>query len=824
MARAALNTDGMDDDPRLAALAARIAAGEAIDAATLAPELRNDPRVRRLLRFAGVAAVLAENAILRPQAAGAPDSIGPWRLVRHLGSGGMGEVWLGERRDGTVEQKVAIKRVRGANPAFAERLRAERRILARLSHPRIARFIDAGVDGGGAPWLAMEYVEGVPLSEWCDQARPTLPDRLAVFRAICDAVAHAHAQLVVHRDLKPGNVLIDADGRPRLLDFGVAKLLDETADANTTAALTPAYAAPEQLTGGVVSTATDVYALGLLLFRMLAGTLPPTRADASVAQVLAHLHDEETQQPSRAARNAPAPLPYAADALAGDLDAIVSKAIRAAPEARYASVADLAADIDRHLAARPVRARAPTRWYRAGRFVRRNPLPLALGSLAALALVAVAVVSLLGFRRAEALRLDAEAALARANAANAFIGDLFERAGPAGLGPRATLRDLLDSAPALLDARSTMRGTDRAHLLELLAGIEGGMGNDEAAARLATEAARLLAEAMPGSEQALRLQAEALRVRALVGDARESVREGLALLAQVEATAHPPALRAFVLACLAEAEFRAHRIASEPGGAARIAARLAQALEVPGLLPPRNEAEALRRWAALELEAGNSDAAAALAARAVAVAESGLGRSHPIAAIARRGLGWMYAEHGDGARAEALFRDNLALYVERVGRGSLMAADDLLGLAQALLVQSKPLDALPVAREAHDAAQAQAVPDGRLVVDSALVLAEALQGTGAHAEADALLEDTRARIASTRGTRNRPYWLATRQLALVRIARGDLQAARPLLAACATEGALSLGAEVPLVRQCVEKLAQIAAPPDAPSPAPTLIR
>jgi len=459
VARAALNTDGMDDDPRLAALAARIAAGEAIDAATLAPELRNDPRVRRLLRFAGVAAVLAENAILRPQAAGAPDSIGPWRLVRHLGSGGMGEVWLGERRDGTVEQKVAIKRVRGANPAFAERLRAERRILARLSHPRIARFIDAGVDGGGAPWLAMEYVEGVPLSEWCDQARPTLPDRLAVFRAICDAVAHAHAQLVVHRDLKPGNVLIDADGRPRLLDFGVAKLLDETADANTTAALTPAYAAPEQLTGGVVSTATDVYALGLLLFRMLAGTLPPTRADASVAQVLAHLHDEETQQPSRAARNAPAPLPYAADALAGDLDAIVSKAIRAAPEARYASVADLAADIDRHLAARPVRARAPTRWYRAGRFVRRNPLPLALGSLAALALVAVAVVSLLGFRRAEALRLDAEAALARANAANAFIGDLFERAGPAGLGPRATLRDLLDSAPALLDARSTMRGT-----------------------------------------------------------------------------------------------------------------------------------------------------------------------------------------------------------------------------------------------------------------------------------------------------------------------------------------------------------------------------
>jgi hypothetical protein len=805
----------MSDDPRIAQLAARIAAGESIDPAALPPDLREDPGARRLLRFAAVAATLSDNATRGPAAARAPDpaTIGPWRLVRHLGSGGMGEVWLGERGDGTVEQRVAIKRVRGANPAFAGRLRAERRILARLSHPNIARFIDAGVDADGAPWLALEYVEGVPLATWCDEARPPLAARLAAFRAICDAVAHAHGLLVVHRDLKPGNVLIDAGGAPRLLDFGVAKLLDETAGEHTTAAMTPAYAAPEQLTGGAVSTATDVYALGLLLFRMLAGTLPPTRAGAGVAQVLARLHDEETQRPSLAARTLAHGLPYQPQVLEGDLDAIVSRAIRAAPEARYASVAELAADIDRHRTARPVHARTPTRWYRASRFVRRNPLPLALGTLAALALVAVAVVSQLGFRRAEALRLEAEAALARANAANAFLGDLFERAGPEGLGPQATLRDLLDQAPALLDARSVLGGADRAHLLELLAGIEGGMGNDAAAARLAGDAARLVAQAAPGSDDALRLQADALRLRAVAGDAVAAAREGAALLAQVTAGAHPPALRAHVLACLAEAEFRAYRIAADPGSATRIVERLSQALAAPGLLPPRMEAEALRRWAALEVEAGRSDAAVALALRAVSVAESGLGREHPVAANARRGLAWILIERGDGARAEALFRGNLALYETRVGRGSLMATDDLLGLAQALLAQSRPDAALPVAAEAHAAAQAQAPAGSRLAVDGGLVFAEALQATGAHAAADALLESTRAQIAAARGTRNRPYWLATRQQGLARLERGDPQAARALLHACATEGALALGADNPLVRHCAEKLAGL--PPAA---------
>jgi tetratricopeptide (TPR) repeat protein len=434
------------DDPVLAALAARIAAGESIDADALPEPLRQREDVQRLLRFARVVDALASNADATPPDAPpsdapppAPARIGVWRLVRPLGAGGMGEVWLGERDDGTVEHRVALKRVRGTSPMFAARLQEERRILARLEHPNIARFIDAGVGADGEPWLALEYVDGEPLHRWCERERPSLRARLQLFLKICDAVGHAHRRLVVHRDLKPGNVLVDRAGEPRLLDFGIAKLLDAERDHTTQLAITPAYAAPEQLRGEEVSTVTDVYALGLLLFRLLAGALPETRRDASLAAVLVQLDREETQRPSRA--HAGAALPYPPAALAGDLDAIVSKAIRALPEARYASAHALREDVQRHLDARPVLARALTRRYLLARFVRRNRLAAALGLAAVLALLLGTVVATWQARRAEdaaaaqareAARADREAQAARAQAqratrASQFVLSVFQQ-------------------------------------------------------------------------------------------------------------------------------------------------------------------------------------------------------------------------------------------------------------------------------------------------------------------------------------------------------------------------------------------------------------
>jgi serine/threonine-protein kinase len=526
--------------PILESLAARIAAGETIDPASVPAELAAQPSVQKLLRFAKVAQSFAGNAGSKPAEPVAPDRIGPWKLLRLLGSGGMGDVWLGERADGTVEHRVAIKRVRGASAAFAQRLEAERRILAKLSHPNIARFIDAGVDQTGAPWLALEYIDGETLNAWCDRVRPTLAERLRLFLAICAAVEHAHRHLVVHRDLKPANVLVDAAGVPHLLDFGVAKLLDGSGGELTAAALTPAYAAPEQLRGGEVSTGTDVYALGLLLFRLLAGELPPTRRDAGVAQVLARLDEEETQQPSATARSRPEQLPYAPALLEGDLDAIVSKAIRALPEARYGSVAELAADLRRHLESRPVSARPPTRAYLFGRWVRRNALGVGLGTAAMVALIAGTGVALW---QAERARASAE----RAQLSQSFMVTMFAEQDPlqraqAARDPLVLVREGIERSERELGGDPALRRTILLDLVRLETSLGGFV---ESISRLI---------ALEAEFEAARLWVDLARTRALRGraqtqtgdlaSAKAAFARALPVLKHELGEAHPEALAA----------------------------------------------------------------------------------------------------------------------------------------------------------------------------------------------------------------------------------------------------------------------------------------
>ena len=494
-----------DADPMLESLAARLAAGEMIDPASIPERLRDHPDLVRLLALARVMGQLDANlaslddgsAETAASASAAPDRLGPFRLVRVLGTGGMGEVWLGERADGEVEQRVAVKRVRGGDARFGERLREERRILARLEHPNIARFIDAGVDAAGTPWLALEYVDGVPVTDWCQQRNLDLPARLRLFAKVCAAVEHAHRHLVVHRDLKPSNILVNADGEPKLLDFGIAKLVDGSLTESTQTALTPAYAAPEQLRGGAISTATDVYALGLVLFRLIAGNLPETRTGENLAQVLSRLDDEETERPSRRAARGGRPLPYPAGALAGDLDAIVAQALRSDPARRYGSAAALAEDLERHLDARPVLAREPTRWYRAGRFVRRHRMAVAFASLAAAALVAGTAIALDQARRANlaAARADAEAtaartALERAERGQRFLADLFASASPeTNQGRMPTARDLIADGERRLRT-GALPDADRADLAVTIAESWNALGEPDRATTALREAAR----------------------------------------------------------------------------------------------------------------------------------------------------------------------------------------------------------------------------------------------------------------------------------------------------------------------------------------------
>ena len=459
-----------------------------------------------------------------------PERVGPWRLVERVGRGGMGEVWRAERADGAFEQTAAVKLVRpGLADDVAGRFRAERQILAGLDHANVARLLGGGRADDGRPWLAMEFVEGEPLTAYCDRRRLGINERLALFGTVCDAVAYAHRSLVVHRDLKPSNVLVADDGAVKLLDFGIAKLLDADADEPATRTgrmlLTPEYAAPEQVTGGPITTATDVYALGALLYELLTGRRAVRVNGRGAAAVERAVLEAEPTRPSDAVTTSaptggrvPPTRPASSDGpagddetaplrsttterlrrrLRGDLDRIVMKALRKEPDRRYESAAALGADVRRHLDGLPVEARPDTAGYRVGKFVRRHRAGVAAGALALLAVVGGAGVAV--WQAAEA-----RAAQAEAEAAAAFVLDLVRSPDPwadteDALGPDATLVDFFDAAVRQSRDRLAGRPALRADLLHSVAEVFGRLG-DHGRSRAAAQEALALRDSLFGRE------------------------------------------------------------------------------------------------------------------------------------------------------------------------------------------------------------------------------------------------------------------------------------------------------------------------------------
>ena len=348
----------------------------------LAPELRAE--LESLLQFdssehAGLTTSVsgAANNILHSVAAGEGPQCGPYRLLRLLGSGGMGSVYLAERTDDEIQLTVAIKLLRAEEhrSVWRDRFLKERQLLASLHHPSIVQLIDAGHTDGGRPYLVMEYVDGKPIDEYA--AALDLRGRLALFLRVCDGVAFAHTHLIIHRDLKPSNILVDAGGQPKVLDFGIAKLLDETGDPTQTAErlLTPNYASPEQIRGAAQTTATDVYSLGAVLYKLVTGR-SPHESDAHTSQAIEIVAGtKRIAAPSRITPGLPA-----------DLDFILGKALRNEPEERYPSVEALAGDIRAFLESKPVQARAGDTWYHVRKFLRRNWLPLTAAALIVVAL------------------------------------------------------------------------------------------------------------------------------------------------------------------------------------------------------------------------------------------------------------------------------------------------------------------------------------------------------------------------------------------------------------------------------------------------------
>lgn len=424
-----------------------------------------------------------EQAVARVAlAAAAGRRVGAWRLVEEIGHGGMGVVYRAERADGQFEQRAAIKLLRFGltQDDLVRRFLTEREILASLQHPHIARVLDGGVTDDGTPWFAMEYVEGVPITEHCERRGLSIDECLELFERVCRVVQHAHNRLIIHRDLKPSNIFVGGDGTPHLLDFGLAKVLeDPAADVTSTHPgrrwLTLEYASPEQVRGEPLTTSSDTYQLGLILYELLAGRRPYTVKGLSPGEAESVICEREPSRPSTAAatvdRADKSPrlvLPRKLlRRLRGDLDTIVMKALHKDPDRRYASAEALADDIRRHLTGRLIHARPDTIGYRTRKFVARHRWAVGAAGLVFLSLVGGLAGTLSQARRATENARDALDAQRRAEEVTAFLVGLFEANDPSvAQGDTITARELLERGVAQAEEM-----TDRPELQATLFGV-----------------------------------------------------------------------------------------------------------------------------------------------------------------------------------------------------------------------------------------------------------------------------------------------------------------------------------------------------------------
>ncbi|MFN0152381.1 MAG: tetratricopeptide repeat protein [bacterium] len=582
------------------------------------------------------------------------DPIGAYRIIREIASGGMGRVYLAARADEQFEKQVAIKVVTAsfAEPRALFRFRRERQILAALEHPNIARLLDGGVSAEGYPFLVMEFVDGVAITEYCKAARPSVKERLTIFLDVCRAVEYAHARLVAHRDLKPGNILVTPGGVPMLLDFGIAKLLSgddhELSAAGATLTqhadrlFTPAYASPEQVRGQATTTATDVYSLGVILYEMLAGA-PPYRVSAVRPGEMERLICEiDPPRPSETNRQ-----------LRGDLDRIVLHALQKDPARRYLSVEQFASDIRRHLDGYPVVAR-PDGWtYRTGKFAHRHWRSLLAGAAIVVTLL-VSAVSL--WRAAESTARERD----RASVMAGFLVDIFRIADPSeSRGNTVTAREILDQARDRITADAKMDPAQRADLMDTMGMVYRALG--------------LYADAKPLVAKALDLRRE------VYGETHESVAaslDNLASVAQEEgdlATAETLFCRALESRerILGESHPLTNDSATNLGVLLHQQARyqesealLRRALAARQAQEPRDDArlaEALSNLASSREEQGDYSEAERLHREALAVKVAVLGEDHPGTATTINNLAFLVENRGEYREAEALYRRAVAI-------------------------------------------------------------------------------------------------------------------------------------------------------------------
>ena len=657
---------------------------------------------------------LSEPLIPPLSALRAGGEVGPYRLERLLGEGGMGQVWLAARADGLYQRRVALKLLR---PGLADsnlrlRFSRERQILARLAHPHIARLLDAGISSDGLPYLALEYVEGEPITDYCRNHQLPLEQRLRMFHQICDAVSHAHANLIVHRDLKPSNILVTPSGDVRLLDFGIAKLLDSEAPMveqtrTGVRAFTLHYAAPEQVRGEPVTTMTDVYALGVVLFELLTDTKPYRLKRQTDAEWEEAILAADPQRPShtmlRRAEDAGADvhaLRRHARMLSGDLDNIVLKTLSKRPEHRYPSVEALALDLSRYEAGRPVQARPQNLGYRFGKYLRRHRWALATGTL-----VAVVLTAALAIVAWQARQAVAEAG--RAQAMQDFMVGVFESARGTPEGQALDLRGLLDDSLDRGNRELALQPRARAELLGVIARLRIGLGDYREALVLLNRQAGIL-DTAPDVPVSLQLESLTQRGQALrlLGESRQCIglMQPALATARREQAQLPPQVSEFYSQLgrcrrdngerqgarqLFERSLTLRRDDRDDVGTvenlidlANLQADAGQSgAALQGYQQARNQlqqkvgarhalmVEIGSRMASLQQGLEQTDAAERSASQAFTLALEVYGAQHPATLSLRRQLAGLHIEQGRYALADRELREAIALQQQRVQGG-----------------------------------------------------------------------------------------------------------------------------------------------------------
>lgn len=669
----------------------------------------------------------------RPVSKAAPvRQLGPWRLLRCLGRGGMGEVWLAERSDGRFEQQVAIKLLHRQGAEEDARFLREQRLLARLEHPGIARLLDAGTLADGQPYMVMEFVDGSPLLAHASAL--SLEARLELFLEICEAVAFAHRHLVIHRDLKPENILVRRDGRIALLDFGIARRLDAAGNQTRDLRLTPRYAAPEQLAGEAQTTLTDVYALGLLLHELLSGRSPWGELVGNGP--LALLQRARRGPPEAPSAGTP---PALARRLRGDLDAIVAKALRPEPGERYASVGALARDIRAHLEHLPVVARGDAFGYRARTLLRRYWLPTSLAAAVFLGLVLA--VSAITLARNEAVRErdSAQTEARRSKAVRDYLAFMFRDAGQqAREGSPLTAKQVLDQAAARIMADFAADPTTGAAVLKALGELHfyiDDYAGAEPLLRHWLEAETTIDDPAAAADTRFTL-AETVHRMGRTGEARE-------LLAAAQAFWNIDAERyADVLLTSRMLEARLQREAGDaPGALATLEEALRKRIERSGQ-EHFETAALLTNLGAAYVQAGRLDDGIATSERALEVWERlGLGSGND-ALNTLNNLAAAQFRKGDLAAAEATFARALALRRQMYGPSAATAA--LIGnYGRVLQRLGRHEKALELAAEAEAMARSHAGPASPLTQALRVTHAESLVALARPAEARGVLGEFR---------------------------------------------------------------------------------